>query len=339
MPDLSLDLRFLRYALVAAQQGSIRRAASVLDVQQSTLSRRIQLLEHRLGFSLFERDSRGIRLTSAGEKFLKEATIGVNHFDRAVQLAASTHRGERGELHIGVLATLASGFLQSLMRRHFQRHTGVKVSLHEGSAQENLHRLALGHLDILFVANWQQQSDYSAAELWSERIFVAVPEEHRLAQRDIIVWEDINRETFIVSRGGPGPDFRDHIVRRTATMGVVPAIDIHDVGHASLMGLVSVGYGVALTCGSEAEATVSGIAFRPLGGDEDLIQWKAVWSPRNSNPALRRLLELTRSMAKESAGKIRKRRLRNGFAGAAIWLLFPIATIFGAHVQMLGLWQ
>jgi very-short-patch-repair endonuclease len=115
MADLAFDLRYLRYASVAAEHGNLRRAAVILGVPQSTVSRRVQLLEHRLGFFLFERDPRGVRLTSAGENFLKEAAVGVHHFDRAVQLAASTHRGERGELHIGILASLTSGFLQEFL--------------------------------------------------------------------------------------------------------------------------------------------------------------------------------------------------------------------------------
>ena len=63
VPDLALDLRYLRYALVAAELGSFRRAAAALAVRQPTSSRRVQLLEHRLGFVLFERDRGGVQLS------------------------------------------------------------------------------------------------------------------------------------------------------------------------------------------------------------------------------------------------------------------------------------
>src|SRR3546814_4274967 len=67
MPDLSLDLRHLRYALAAAQHQSFRRAAATLDVSQSTLTRRVQLLEHRIGFRIFDRgpDRKSTRLNSS----------------------------------------------------------------------------------------------------------------------------------------------------------------------------------------------------------------------------------------------------------------------------------
>ena len=66
MPDIAFDLRYLRYAILVAQHGSFRAAAESLDLSQSTVSRRIRLLERRLGVPLFERDHKGAKLTPAG---------------------------------------------------------------------------------------------------------------------------------------------------------------------------------------------------------------------------------------------------------------------------------
>lgn len=55
MPDLTLDLRYLKYAVQVAEAGSFRRAAERLSISQSTVSRRVQLFERQLGFSLFKR--------------------------------------------------------------------------------------------------------------------------------------------------------------------------------------------------------------------------------------------------------------------------------------------
>ncbi|MCX5493933.1 LysR family transcriptional regulator [Kaistia dalseonensis] len=134
MPDLALDLRYLRFAIAAAEHSSFRQAAAALDVSQSTVSRRVQLLEHRLGFEMFRRDQKGVHLTQAGENFLKEATLGVNQLHRAIQLASARHRGEHGELNIGILVSLASGFLHLTLKQFRERNPGVKVILHEGAA-------------------------------------------------------------------------------------------------------------------------------------------------------------------------------------------------------------
>lgn len=298
MPDLSLDLRYLRNVIVAAEQGSFRKAALVLSTSQASVSRRVQLLEHRLGFKLFERDHRGVRLTQAGEDFVREAAAGVNHFDRAVQLAASTHRGERGQLHIGILSSLTSGFLHCVLRRFRESHAGIKVSIHEGTAQENLHRLVLGQLDISFVTGEPMIPGYRTALLWNEQVFVAMPIGHPLARKEEVAWEEIQRETFIVSSGGPGPEIQDYLVQRLANLGFRPGIDVHDVGRESLMNLVGIGYGLTLTSTSTLGLQVSGVVFRPIVGNSDVLPSSAVWSFNNTNPALKRLLALTKSVAK-----------------------------------------
>jgi DNA-binding transcriptional LysR family regulator len=76
---MAYDLRHLRYAILAAEHGSLRRTAELLSVSQSTVSRRIQILERRIGIALFERHRSGARATLAGERFLKEVAVGAGH--------------------------------------------------------------------------------------------------------------------------------------------------------------------------------------------------------------------------------------------------------------------
>lgn len=76
MPDLTLDLRYLKYAVQVAEAGSFRRAAERLSISQSTVSRRVQLFERQLGFSLFKRTRAGAGLTPEGERFLQQAVVG-----------------------------------------------------------------------------------------------------------------------------------------------------------------------------------------------------------------------------------------------------------------------
>lgn len=93
MPETNLDLRVFRYALASAEHGSFRRAAAALNVQQSTVSRGVRSLEHRVGVALFERGHAGIRPTVAGDRFLQEATLGLDHLARAMQRVGALQRG------------------------------------------------------------------------------------------------------------------------------------------------------------------------------------------------------------------------------------------------------
>lgn len=303
MPDVSLDLRYLRYALLAAQHGSFRRAAMALNISQSTLTRRVQLLEHRLGFQLFERDYSGVRLTGAGQHFFKEAMPGVNQLDRAAQIAGSTYRGDQGVLQIGILASLTTGFLFCALKEFRKRYPNVKVSLHEGTAQENLHRLASGQLDISFVTGQPPFPGHNTALLWNERIYAVLPKDHEFAKSEEVIWEKIRDETFIVSEGGPGPEIHDYLVKKLSGPGFSPRVDVHNVSRESLMNLVAIGYGLTLTSTSALQTSAMGVVFRPIAGDEEELPSSAVWPTGNSNPALRHLLKVAKAIAREYARK------------------------------------
>lgn len=300
MPDLSLDLRFFRYALTSAEHGSFRRAAVALGVPQSTISRRVKLLEHRLGFALFERDARGVRLTAAGHNFLIEAAAGVEQLDRATQLARSTHRGECGEVHIGILASLNSGFLHRLLKAFRERYGEVRVKLHEGTPQTNLHHLATGLLDVCFATGRLMLPGYQTEVLWEERVNVVLPQDHPLAAQAELSWDDLRGVPFIVSSGGPGPEILDYLTKRLSELGVHPDVTVHDVSRESLLNLVHIGYGLTLVSTSSRGGETNGVVLRPIAGGADVLPSSAVWSASNNNPALKRLLVLARAFARDS---------------------------------------
>src|SRR3546814_12075657 len=109
----SSDL-YLKYAIVVAEQGSFRRAADVLNLPQSTVSRRIQILERTLGVPLFARSRTGARPTLAGERCMRAAALGAGHLPEAVNEIAATKRGDAGPLRIGLMTSLQIGFVAVL---------------------------------------------------------------------------------------------------------------------------------------------------------------------------------------------------------------------------------
>jgi len=81
----AVDLQHLRYAVAAVEQGSFRRAAEVLQLRQSTLSRCVRQLEQLVGMELFERSSGGVRATEAGRNFLRVARSILEEVDSLLQ--------------------------------------------------------------------------------------------------------------------------------------------------------------------------------------------------------------------------------------------------------------
>lgn len=259
-----------------------------------------------------------MHLTPAGENFLREATPGMNQLRRAIQLASARHRGEHGELNIGILASLASGFLQLVLKEFHEQKPDVKVILHEGTAQENVHKLARGQLDIVFMTGEPEIAGHVAERLWIEHAFVVLPSDHKLVQVERLSWQDVRDETFIVSSGGPGPEIQDYLVKRLAGLGFRPSIDVHDVSRESLMHLVAIGYGLTLTSSSTVGAPTQGVVFRKLDGECEALPSSAVWSPNNSNPSLKHLLALAKRLATDVA---------KGATWMALYVLITVSAV------------
>ncbi|KQM66533.1 MULTISPECIES: LysR family transcriptional regulator [unclassified Sphingomonas] len=271
MPDPTLDLRNLRYVILAAERGSFRRVAAELGVDQSTVSRRIQLVERRLGVPIFERYSGGVCLTPAGEMFLRDATIGAHHLRRAVQAVTCLKRGGQGVLRIGLFVSLAGGFLGESVERYQEQYEGIDLQFEENTAERNLSRLIGGELDVAFVTGMPVPAGCEALQLWEERIFVAVPSSHSLSGQTEVSWGDIAKERFILSAGGPGPEIHDYLIKRLSAPGFRLDIRIHRVGRENLMNMVARGFGLTLTTASTLGSVDK---FEPVscGGEVDHAQ-------------------------------------------------------------------
>lgn len=176
-----MELRHLRYVIAAAENGSFRRAAAVLGVQESSVSRRIRDLEDEMGVALFNRSSSGVQLTQAGERFLVRARRAIGQLDHASADLATFGRRESGTVKIGILSSLASGFLCNLLRVYSKTNGNVHIDFMEGAASQHLAAVRNLQLDVAFVTSKPNGNDCDHKRLWYEQIFVAMQEGDRLA--------------------------------------------------------------------------------------------------------------------------------------------------------------
>jgi DNA-binding transcriptional LysR family regulator len=284
-------------ALLVAEHLSFSRAAQVLGVRQSAVSRRVRDLEDKLGVSLFEREATGVRLTEAGRRFLDRSRAALVEIDHAVKSAANAGCGAEGAIRIGILSSLSNGFVRELLARYRAEHPEIEIDLVEGPASGHVARISERLLDIAFVFGTPTAPHCDTALLWEARVFVALPEGHRLAADEAISPESLRNEHFIVSREAPGPEIHDGLVRRLAATGHTISVERYGVGRETLMHLVALGFGVSVISEAGIATRYPGVAFRPLATDQDVLLYSAVWLPGNDNPALRRLISLARSMS------------------------------------------
>lgn len=293
-----MNLKDLNCFVAVAEAYGFRRAAEHLGIEQSAVSRRVSGLEDELGVSLFERHRGGVRLTVAGRRFLDDVRIVLSHLEAALRtVRAAGHAGE-GTLKIGVVASISSSFLNTLLRSYRREHPTVAMELVEGEPRAHVSDVIGRELDVAFLTGTPQLQGCDAEQLWHEPILVALPENDQRAQMGILQLSEMVQDQFIVTRAAPGPEIHDYIVQRLATLGFSPRIDHHRVAREGLMAMVGLDFGVTLISGAEAGVSYPHVAFVPLAGE--VLPFSAVWSPENDNPALRRLLSAARVQARKA---------------------------------------
>jgi DNA-binding transcriptional LysR family regulator len=149
---LKVALQYLPYVLMAAEKCSFRQAAIELDVWESTISRGIRDLEDKVGVALFIRHPGGVRLTNAGEKFLKHAHVAMDRIEYALKDAGAAGRGEVGAVRIGIFSSLASGFLPELLQAYQADNPFVHLDFVEGDPAEHIAAVQHHRMDIAFLA-------------------------------------------------------------------------------------------------------------------------------------------------------------------------------------------
>lgn len=284
--------------LAVAEYLSFHRAALALGTSQSSVSARIKTLEEDLGIVLFDRNTRGVRLTEAGRHFVDQVNDAMSILDRAIKTAGMQARGEEGELRIGVHALAAGCFLDCLLERFRGKHPGVHLHITEGTARSTQVMVRDGRLDVAFMAGTHEIPDLNSRVIWRDRLMVALPLKHPLAELPNVEWRQLAEETFLVRRGGTGPQVHDLIVARSAGKWLTPAIQWLDVERSTLMSMIAAGHGVSLFVEDSTVGNTANATFLPVRDEPETIPFSAVWSPRNRDPALLNLLTLATKMGR-----------------------------------------
>ena len=225
----TISFQHLRYAVVAADHGSFRSAAETLMVQQTTLSRCIRQLEHTIGNPVFDRYSGGVRATRFGQSFLRIARSILEQVDSMVTSAQMTGRGELGPLSIGFYTSLSAGNLRATLVEYTQQFPQIEIEMVERSRSRLTTALRNGAIDAAIVTGERALLGSRSMPLWSERILVVLPENHRLTGNQTVSWTDLVGEVLLLGRRDPGPAIQEYLNAKLVSPEDRPRIVWHDV--------------------------------------------------------------------------------------------------------------
>lgn len=153
-----MDLRQMEYAVAIADELNFTRAAARCRIGQSGLSHQITQLEHEVGTRLFERTSRNVRLTQAGQTFVACARQVLKVVQEMHAEIASLDGRVRGQLRIGSVTLTASDIDQlRLLREYQEAYPSVEVTLSDTDGVEAAAQLLTGELEAAVIGLHEHQ--------------------------------------------------------------------------------------------------------------------------------------------------------------------------------------
>jgi len=146
-----MEINQIKYVLKTAKCRSFSHAADELFVSQPTLSQQLSKLEQELGVVLFERTTRSVKLTNAGEDFVTQAQKIVDAWDELNSIMQSHVSLEKGRIIIGVLPTIGQLNLTHYIAAFLKNYSGIKVEIIEDWSEELMVKLLSNEIDIAFL--------------------------------------------------------------------------------------------------------------------------------------------------------------------------------------------
>jgi len=239
-----MELHQLRYFCAVAETGSFSRAAEQSHVAQPSLSQQIIKLEEELGARLFDRLGRSVRLTELGKIFLPRARAVLRELEAAKGDVVERKDFVGGPVTVGVIPTVGPYFLPRVLTSFSRKFPQVRFTVVEEITPVLLDRLRAGAIDVAILALPIRGHEFKTKPLLTERLFAALPKNHRLAKRTAISLRDLRSEPFLLLRDGHC--FRDTAVAACDRARLHPQVIFESGQFSSLLSMVGAGMGVSI---------------------------------------------------------------------------------------------
>jgi DNA-binding transcriptional LysR family regulator len=266
---VDIETRLFRYFVAVAEEQYFARAARRLGITPPTLTRQIEKLESRLGTKLLERSGSELVVTKAGQRFLADAREVLRQNEKTAAIARQAASGELGRLQLG-FATSVSGadLLPGWIGPFQEAHPAIDIDMRRLVPMAQITGIMREELDAgLMRAPRKYPSGISGFEIYRQRLALALPSEHPLAQHEAISPAALAGEAFVNTTPEPDLDFFGYaeVVARIGnfTARVVKC----DEDFMMVLMYVALGHGIAVAPEMLKATNVADVVFRDIAAD------------------------------------------------------------------------
>jgi DNA-binding transcriptional LysR family regulator len=292
-----VEFRHLRYFVTIAEERSFTRAAERLWVAQPGLSTQMRRLEAELGVQLFERHTRGVDVTQAGELFLERARLTLAAAETAAATGRDLEAGVIGSVRLGVAGGADWHLTPNLLQRFSRERPGVELSVLEAHGATLWRELREGRLDALVAPTGHASADLRTLELGSDAWVVLIGTGHRLAGIGPVAAEELDGERIAATGHRDGAAFDRTVTELLAELEVAAELVPGAPGPALNAEIAA---NDLLALATTPHALPAGVVVRPLDPQRTL-SFELLTRDEAPSPALAEFIGLAASSTQHSS--------------------------------------
>ena len=288
-----MELRHLRYFVAVGEEQHYGRAAERLGIAQPALSRQIQDLEKELGFSLFDRLPRGVKLSAAGKLYLSDARRILHEVEGAKLRAERVARGQAGTLRVGFVEALSwRGVVPDSFRRFRRRQPDAELDLHPMLSNQQMEAVRSGKLDAGFIFSLEApDGDVAQLQVARYKLMLAAPQGHAVTRIKRLRLRDLRGAPFISVHRWVTPIYYDRIMQVCLRGGLkAPRIVQQLVDHATMLSLVACRLGVAFVSETTRWQCPRGVTLLPVVDLDFPLPFHLIWRKDDPSPLLQKFV-------------------------------------------------
>jgi DNA-binding transcriptional LysR family regulator len=298
-----MELRHLRYFVAVGEDQHFGKAAERLGIAQPALSRQIQDLEKELGFMVFERLPRGVRLSAAGKLFLSDARRILQDVHEAKLRAHRVATGGAGTLGVGFVEMLSwHGVVPDSFRLFRRRQPDAELDLQPLRSIEQTEAVRSDRLDAGFIFSLAEpDGDLAHLLVARHKVVLAAPQGHAVTRLKRPRLRDLRDAPFIWFHRWANPLFYERIAQACSRGGLsAPRIVQHAVDHATALSLVSCRLGVAFVSETTQWQCPRGVKLLPVADLDIPVPIYLIWRKDNQSALLQRFVGQIEAMVRTS---------------------------------------
>lgn len=240
-----MDIQKLKYFIAVVENGTVSKAAKVLNMTQPPLSMLLKKFEEDIGIQLFRREGKRLFLTDSGQLVYQRGIELLASSEAILQEAREYQQAHRGNVSIGSATVANFSLIPEVIKRMNERSINISTHVKEGSTPYILEHLRFHKLDIGIIRNVYNRDDLITTELLTEPIMVALPPNHPLAGKKSVTLEELKNENFLLHHSSFEYNISDTVIMECKKRGISPNIIYWGTETLPMLGMVNAGMGIA----------------------------------------------------------------------------------------------